>query len=241
MKRRSTLGIALCLAIGLYCLVSLLGPTQLQADIYACRSKDGSVQYTNRKQRGKRCTAVVKSSKRKASTQKRAPRKSKNTASKARPPVSTTSPSLPSKMQASTQGAAKGKDAVKGELRIIIEAAAARYVLPADLLEAVMWTESRGNTRALSPKGAMGLMQLMPQTARAMGVIDAWDPEQNIHGGARYLRMMANRFNGSLVHTLAAYNAGPEAVSRHNGIPPYAETQRYVPNVLRRYYQLRAQ
>ena len=84
-------------------------------------------------------------------------------------------------------------------------------------------------------------MQLMPRTAAAMGVRDPFDPRQNILGGTRYLRILANLFNGDLVLTVAAYNAGEGAVMRHGGVPPYAETRRYVRNVLRRYYEYRGQ
>jgi soluble lytic murein transglycosylase-like protein len=83
-------------------------------------------------------------------------------------------------------------------------------------------------------------MQLMPRTAASMGVRDPFDPRQNILGGARYLRILANTFNGDLVLTIAAYNAGEGAVVRHRGIPPYTETQRYVRNVLRYYYAFRS-
>jgi len=86
----------------------------------------------------------------------------------------------------------------------------------------------------------MGLMQLMPQTARSMGVRDPFDPRQNILGGTRYLRVLANSFNGDLVLTVAAYNAGGGAVTRYRGVPPYAETRRYVQRVLRHYYAYRA-
>lgn len=79
-------------------------------------------------------------------------------------------------------------------------------------------------------------MQLMPQTARRMGVVDPFDPRQNILGGTRYLRILANLFHGDLVLTVAAYNAGEGAVSRYQGVPPYAETRRYVGRVLKRYY-----
>jgi soluble lytic murein transglycosylase-like protein len=85
----------------------------------------------------------------------------------------------------------------------------------------------------------MGLMQLMPKTARSMGVSDPFDARQNILGGARYLRILANRFNGDLVLTVAAYNAGEGAVQKHRGIPPYKETQRYVRRVLKHYYAYR--
>ncbi|MEY2668037.1 MAG: hypothetical protein RJA59_675, partial [Pseudomonadota bacterium] len=94
---------------------------------------------------------------------------------------------------------------------------------------------------AVSRKGAVGLMQLMPGTAKEMHVRDVWSPEENIYGGARYLRILANKYEGDLVKTLAAYNAGPDAVDRAGGIPRYAETQDYVRKVLDIYQQLKVQ
>ena len=101
------------------------------------------------------------------------------------------------------------------------------------LLRAVAWTESRGRQNAVSPKGALGTMQLMPATAAELGV-DPLDPDANIHGGARYLARQLSRFQ-SVPLALAAYNAGPGAVLRWGGIPPYAETQAYVARILSRY------
>lgn len=113
----------------------------------------------------------------------------------------------------------------------IIERAASREGLSADLIHAVVRAESGYDPGARSSAGAMGLMQLMPGTARGLGVTDPWDPEQNVFGGARYLRQQIERF-GDLELALAAYNAGPGAVSRHGGIPPYRETQTCVRRVL---------
>lgn len=114
-----------------------------------------------------------------------------------------------------------------------VRAAAAKYRLPESLLLAVMAVESNYDQRALSEKGAMGLMQLMPSTARDMYVEDAWDPLQNIDGGARYLRLLANQYGGDPVQVLAAYNAGPEAVRRAGGaVPNIPETRAYVRKVV---------
>jgi soluble lytic murein transglycosylase-like protein len=117
-----------------------------------------------------------------------------------------------------------------------IREAAALYRLPPSFLRAVMKVESNGNPAVVSHAGASGLMQLMPRTAIEMGVTDVFDPRQNILGGARLLRVLANTFNGDLVLVIAAYNAGPGAVLRYRGIPPYEETQRYVRRVLTWYY-----
>ncbi|MCX7808505.1 MAG: lytic transglycosylase domain-containing protein, partial [Deltaproteobacteria bacterium] len=119
----------------------------------------------------------------------------------------------------------------------IIREAANFYHLPPALLHAVIEVESGYHPEAVSPAGAMGLMQLMPSTAERMGVLDPFDPRQNIFGGARYLRVLANTFNGDLVLTLAAYHAGEAAVVRFGGVPPFPDTQRYVERVLELYRQ----
>jgi soluble lytic murein transglycosylase-like protein len=114
--------------------------------------------------------------------------------------------------------------------RYIEESAAATRIDPA-LLDAVISNESGFDPHARSRAGARGLMQLMPQTAASLGVTDAYDPQQNVRGGARYLRSLLDRF-GSVELAVAAYNAGPAAVERYGGIPPYIETRAYVRNVL---------
>lgn len=113
--------------------------------------------------------------------------------------------------------------------------AAGKYKIPHELVRAVIVTESNFDPMAVSHAGARGLMQLMPRTAREMYVEDMHDPVDNIHGGTRYLRILANMFDGDLVKTIAAYNAGPEAVKRAKGIPRIQETQDYVRKVLRLY------
>jgi soluble lytic murein transglycosylase-like protein len=119
-----------------------------------------------------------------------------------------------------------------GAFDAIISEAATATGLSADLIHAVVRAESAYDPHCRSSAGAMGLMQLMPGTARALGVTDPWDPSQNVHGGARYLREQLDRF-GDLTLALAAYNAGPGAVQRHGGVPPYEETQTYVRRVQR--------
>ena len=113
-----------------------------------------------------------------------------------------------------------------------ILAASRRHGVPADLIMAVIAVESHGQADAVSPKDARGLMQLMPATAIDMGVEDAFDPKQNIDGGTRLLARLMDRYGGDPVLVLAAYNAGEQAVSNHNGIPPFRETHDYIPRVL---------
>jgi len=122
-----------------------------------------------------------------------------------------------------------------------IAQAAALYQIPVELIRAVIQVESNFDPRAVSPVGAQGLMQLMPFTADRMMVTDIMDPRQNIFGGTRYLRILANMFNGDIHLTVAAYNAGEGAVIRYGGIPPYAETQHYVVKVLENYQRYRSQ
>lgn len=116
--------------------------------------------------------------------------------------------------------------------RTEISKAAQKYELPEKLIAAVMKQESNFNASAVSSAGASGLMQLMPSTAKYLGVNDRFDPEQNIMGGAKYLRQMLDQFDNNLSTALAAYNAGPGNVRKYDGIPPFKETQNYVKKVL---------
>jgi soluble lytic murein transglycosylase-like protein len=120
-----------------------------------------------------------------------------------------------------------------------IDKAAAIYKIPAELVRAVIQAESAGDTSAVSRVGAVGLMQLMPKTAGQMYVKDAVDPAQNIMGGTRYLRTLANMFDGDMLLTVAAYNAGPDAVKKFGGVPPYDETRTYCRRVMQYYQQLK--
>lgn len=122
--------------------------------------------------------------------------------------------------------------------RELVEEAAKKWGLPPELLHSVAAAESNYRVDAVSPKGAVGVMQLMPATAAALSA-DPYDPAQNIDAGARYLREMLIRYNHGLWSALAAYNAGPGAVDRYNGVPPYRETRTYV-NKVYRDYQKRA-
>jgi len=192
--------------------------TPARADIYLCKRSDGTQHYTNIREHGRGCQLVVRGSK------KSSPRASTGKKGHA----------------ATTLEGSRSKDPARyGRYDGLIDEAARLYQLPESFIRAVMRVESDFNPTVVSRAGAMGLMQLMPMTARSMGVSDPFDVRQNIHGGARYLRILANRFRGDLVLTVAAYNAGEGAVEKYNGIPPYKETQRYVRRVLKHYYAYR--
>jgi len=128
-----------------------------------------------------------------------------------------------------------------GSLDKYISFAGARYNIDPRLLKAVIRAESGFDTRAVSDKGAVGLMQLMPGTARELSVRNPFNPWENIDGGARYLRQMLDTFNGNVRLSLAAYNAGPGAVKRAGGIPSIPETQHYVKTVLKHYQSYRGE
>ncbi|TAM72928.1 lytic transglycosylase domain-containing protein [bacterium] len=121
----------------------------------------------------------------------------------------------------------------------MVESSAARWSVDPALVNAVIANESGFDPRATSRVGAMGLMQLMPATAAGLGVGDPYDPAQNIAGGVRYLRGLLDRFDGNVPLAVAAYNAGPGAVEKYAGVPPYQETQRYVAAVLDSYRRYR--
>ncbi len=114
----------------------------------------------------------------------------------------------------------------------MIQELSQRYGVEFALVKAVIKAESSFNPRALSPKGARGLMQLMPQTAALHGVSNIHSPRENVAGGVQHLRLLLNRFRGNLRLTLAAYNAGEKAVERYGGVPPFSETKEYIRRVL---------
>ena len=132
-----------------------------------------------------------------------------------------------------TPKAAPPAFAAPAEISRAIDEAAQRHAVSAPLAQAVAWEESRFHQNIVSPKGALGVMQLMPDTARSLGV-DANDVRANIDGGVAYLSHMLQLFEGDLPRALAAYNAGPGAVQRYGGVPPYAETKAYVRAILAR-------
>jgi soluble lytic murein transglycosylase-like protein len=121
------------------------------------------------------------------------------------------------------------------QVETAIQQAAARHHVDPNLVRAVVKVESNFNPNAVSRKGAMGLMQLMPGTARELAVTDPFDPQQNVDAGVRHLRGLLDSFDGDVSRSLAAYNAGATAVNRHKGIPPYAETQDYVRRITKLY------
>lgn len=190
-------------------LAALLVAADARADIYVYTDADGVVHYSNTPPRGVRRGGV---------RVVRTPSSPARPASAANRPPRDASPERYARYDA------------------YIREAAALYRLPESFVRAIIRVESDYNPQVVSHAGACGLMQLMPATAARMGVTDMFDPRQNILGGTRYLRVLANHFNGDLVLTIAAYNAGEGAVLRHRGIPPYEETQRYVRRVLRHYY-----
>ncbi len=123
----------------------------------------------------------------------------------------------------------------KPDLNALVNAASARTQVDADFIASVIRAESGNNPRAVSPKGAQGLMQLMPGTAGKLGVKNSFDPAENVDGGVRYLRELLLRYNNDMVKALAAYNAGPQRVDQYKGVPPYRETYAYVARVINDY------
>ena len=144
-------------------------------------------------------------------------------------------PGIEEKRRTVVPGVVSAEKKVSGGWEDHIAPLAAKYGVDEALVRAVIRMESGGRTAAVSPKGAMGLMQLMPGTARMLGVEDPFDPVQNLEGGIKYLSQLSDKYQGDLVKTLAAYNAGPGRVDSYGGVPPFAETRNYVKNVLSTY------
>lgn len=143
---------------------------------------------------------------------------------------STKSTALENSLSGYVSGSSTGSSA--STFSDLIQEASEKYGVKSELIEAVIKAESNFNPQAVSSAGAQGLMQLMPSTARGLGVTDSLDPEQNINGGTSLLRSLLDRYDGNMQLALAAYNAGPGAVEAYQGIPPYQETQTYVQRVM---------
>jgi soluble lytic murein transglycosylase-like protein len=153
------------------------------------------------------------------------------------PPAATSFASVLGQATAATAAPAPAS----GSFGDAIDAAGAQYGVDPSLLRALIQQESGFDPNATSAAGAQGLTQLMPSTAAGLGVTNPYDPVQSIDGGAKYLREQLDRFGGDVSKALAAYNAGPGAVERFGGIPPYAETQHYVQTILDHYQAYRAE
>jgi soluble lytic murein transglycosylase-like protein len=121
------------------------------------------------------------------------------------------------------------------DINQVVSAASDKHQIDRDLITSVIHAESSFNPHAKSPKGAQGLMQLMPGTASRLGVADAFDPSANVDGGTKYLRELLLQYHGDMVKALAAYNAGPQRVQQYNGVPPYRETRAYVAKVVKEF------
>lgn len=193
---------------------TLLTESQSAAQIERNVGKDGVVEFSNKKQ----------------ADRERALRKQRAAEGVS---ASATAGTLPPVMPSPSAGTDAGR------YDEFVREAAELYHIPDALIRAVMKAESNFDPRAVSPANARGLMQMLPSVAERMLVTDIFDPRQNILGGTRYLRVLANTFNGNLQLTVAAYNAGAGAVARYGGIPPYAETEAYVARVLQYYQQFR--
>jgi soluble lytic murein transglycosylase-like protein len=131
-------------------------------------------------------------------------------------------------------------EAVKLDMNGMLKDAGAKHGLDPDFLASVIHAESGYNVKAVSPKGARGLMQLMPKTAEQLGVKDSFDPAANVEGGTKYLRALLDQYNGDVPKALAAYNAGALRVAQYNGVPPYAETHAYVRRIIAEYNRKKA-
>ncbi len=208
------------------CIGMLLGPltSSASANMYVCKDRTGRTWFTNVKKKGHRCRLAMKFAA--GSGKSASGRASTRSGAGFKPSV------------AGLPRAVTDKRSLKERVNLYdayIREAADRYRIPLPFIKGVMRVESAFKYTAVSPVGAQGLMQLMPGTARAMGVTDAFDPRQNIFGGTRLLRHLANKHGGDMVKVLSAYHAGSGAVAKKGGIP-YQGTEGYVRAVLKHYY-----
>ena len=200
--------------LGLLALVIPVIPSSLRADIYRFQDERGVVHFTN------------------------APTDSKFRLFLKEPQTSRTG--SPSKGNSKTFPSSISNLNNYLHLAPHIDGASQQYGIDPKLIQAIIHVESNFDPQAVSPKGAQGLMQLMPQTARDLQVSDAFSPKENIDGGTRYLRYLMDIYNQDMSLALAAYNAGPEKVNQYKGIPPYQETKSYVQKVIQVYNRLRS-
>ena len=150
-------------------------------------------------------------------------------------------PLAPAAPASAPQTTTSGVLPVKDPIKTLIASAASRYQIDPDFVASVVKAESGFNPTAVSPKGARGLMQLMPRTAARLGVENALDPAANVEGGTKYLRQLLDQYDGDAVKVLAAYNAGPQRVEQYGGIPPYPETRAYVARIIDDYNRKKLQ
>lgn len=224
-------------ALSFVCSAAMYGQSA-QAEIYTYVDKDGTSWLTNTPKKGKKYKLVAKYG---------APQKKSRSVYAPPAPTSTNRNYAPGSLPVASAGIPgrhcggqtyeqleRKLDPHLGSIRLFAQ----QYGVEENLIRAVMKQESCFNSRALSNAGAIGLMQLMPGTADQMGVGNAWDPHQNIQGGIKYLGQMLREFNGDKQLALAAYNAGPGAVRKYSGIPPYRETQNYVVRIMAEYNRL---
>ncbi len=215
--------------------LSLLLSAPAHAHLYACKDRDGRVWFRNYKQDGERCRVAMRTDDPEPvgrGSSGSTPRSASGSKKDFAPPGVGGAP-RPVEEPGSL-------DTRMAMYAAYIAEAAETYKIPAEFIRAVMRVESSFRFQAVSSAGAQGLMQLMPRTARAMGVNDPFDPRQNIMGGARFLRGLANKYRGDMVRVLSAYHAGSGNVAAKGGNIPFATTEGYVRAVLDHYYRYRA-